>query len=134
MINASNPKVQSAVTIIFVTIGLLAAQRNPANAIEQVASALDKINTYSYRHEFVSVSQKNTGRTVRQVSDGKWQSKPMGLHATTRIEETLNTNSPNPGKPKVIVDLVETHRAGGRGIIVDHMKNCLLYTSDAADE
>ena len=50
-----------------------------------------------------------------------WRAEPVGLHAAIHIVETLETNT-TPGAPKALVDLEETYRAGGRRIVIDHLK------------
>ena len=109
------------------------APASPASAMERLAKALDQVATYSYRLESVSVSTKGDGRTVRQVTTGRWRSDPVGLYAVMNIFERLGTNTPTPSEPKALVELEEAHQAGRRGILVDHLKKEYWWIDEELD-
>jgi hypothetical protein len=98
------------------------AATSPAVAMEKLAKALDQVNGYTYRMEETSVSRKGEGRTVRQVTVGRWRTAPAALYATMQIVETLRTNAAAPTTPKTLVDLEEAHQANQGGIVIDHLK------------
>lgn len=106
---------------------------SPAAALEKVAQALERVNTYSYQMEQVYVSRQGEGRTVRQVTVGRWRTNPVALHATLHIVETLGTNTTSPGKPKTLVDIEEAHQAGQSGILVDHLKKEYWWMNGGID-
>ncbi|MFV1968166.1 MAG: hypothetical protein ACC628_22310 [Pirellulaceae bacterium] len=110
----------------------LASPTSPGSAMEQMARALDRVTSYTYRMESVYVSRKDDGRKVRDVVIGRWRAEPVGLHATIHIVETLGTNT-TPGAPRALVDLEETYRAGGRGIVIDHLKKEYWWIDEEID-
>jgi len=110
----------ATVSAVMLVVWLLGTA-TPAVALERLAQAIEKVNAYSYRMDQVYVSQKGEGRTVRQVTVGRWRTEPVGLHATTRIVETQDTNTLTPGEPKTLADIEESHQAGQFGILVDHL-------------
>ena len=106
---------------LLLTLWILGSPR-PAVALERAARALANVNSYSFRMESVQISRAKQGRTVRQVTVGSWRTNPVGMHADIRVVETTNTNTPTPGNPTTVVHLEETHRAGQKGILIDHLK------------
>lgn len=106
---------------------------SPAVAMERMAQALDQVTAYSYRVESVFVSQEGQGRTVRDTNVGRLRIEPVGLHATMHIVESLGTNTEAPGELKTLVDLEETHQAGQRGIIIDHLKKEYWWIDEQLD-
>ena len=75
-----------------VALALLAfAATSPAVAMEKMAKALDQVTGYTYRMEKTYVSRQGEGRTVRQVTVGRWRTAPVALYATMHIVETLGT-------------------------------------------
>ena len=111
-----------AVATAIVLMLWLFGSPSPAVAMERMAQALDQVTSYSFRMESVYASRKEKGRTVRQVTVGTWRTDPLGLHATIDVVETVGTNTSSPDSPKQLVKLEETHQAGRRGIVVDHLE------------
>lgn len=111
--------VAAAVLMAFWLLG----PTSSAVAMERMAKALDQVSTYSFRMESLRISEEQQGRTARQVQVGRMRTEPVGLHARVQIVETVGTNTAAPSEPRTLVDLEETHQAGGRGIIIDHLKN-----------
>ena len=115
-----------AASVIFV-IWMLTP--NPASvAMERLVNALEDIHSYTYRME--AVSRQEAGRTVRQISEGRWRTTPYGLYATMRITENFEQVA---DEPKLLVDLVESHQAGQRGIILDHLRREYWWIDEQLD-
>lgn len=105
----------------------------PAAALERMAKALDQVASYTFRMESLYVTQADDGRQVRQVTVGRWRAEPVALHAGIRLVETKGTNTASPGAPKTLVDLEETHQAGGKSVVIDHLKKQYWLVDEEID-
>ncbi|MCA9266276.1 MAG: hypothetical protein KDA60_20590 [Planctomycetales bacterium] len=99
-------------------------------AMERLARALEQVNSYSYRMESIYISQKDQGRTVRQVTEGNWRTEPVGLRAKIVITERTGVDT-GPDSPwHTLVDIEEAHATGERGILIDHLKKEFWWIDD----
>ena len=122
----------AVVAAVMLTLWLL-APISPAVAMERMTKALDSVTTYSFRMESVYTSRAGKGRTVREVQVGQLRTAPLGLRASVRIVETPETNAAAAGDPKTLVHIKETHAAGKRGIIVDHLNKQYWWIDEQLD-
>lgn len=130
------PRVRAwrATAPIAVAVGLLLAAliglvtAGPTSAMDRIARAINRVNSYSFRFESVYTSTAGEGRIVRDVLIGDSRRSPRALHATIEVVETKNANSDRPAPPITLVNLEETHALGGRGIVIDHTKKQYWWT------
>lgn len=99
-----------------------AGPASPASAMERVARALERINSFTYRMEETYTSTKEDGRTVESVFEGRWRREPIALWGNMKLWETRGTATEHPEDRRQIVDVEEAHRDQERGVIIDHLK------------
>ena len=120
--------VASAALLVF----WLIVPTSPSAAMERMALALDRVNSYTYRMEKDYVSREGQGRSVRHVVVGHWRTEPASLYAMHHIVETLGTGA-GAGEPKVLMDFEETIRKDGRGVVIDHLKQKYGWINEQID-
>ena len=69
----------------------LVASTTPAEALEQMAKALDRVTSYTFRMESVYTSRKGEGRKLQNVFAGRFRIEPPALHATTHVVRGVST-------------------------------------------
>lgn len=112
----------------------VASPPSAAFAMERVADALQRVASFNYRMDETYASTEGEGRTIESVFEGRWRREPVCLWGTMKLWESPATATEHPGPRRLIVDVEEFHRAGERGMIIDHLKRHCWRTPSIGSE